>query len=444
MQGGSDDLKKITQEIYKKNLELFNANRQLSILQNLYSIIVSTLSIDELSQKFINTMVNDLDLYSGVVFLKSKKGKQLRLCGLSDSKPNPLIELIKGIDKPEVSFNEIDNIIIKAYRNKKSLETSDLKSVLYPIVASVDIDTLSNVLPIRGIIVKPIPLGSRILGVYVCFLKQSLDNLAEFERLVLDRCATVFGVAIDRLMTYQSLQIANKKLIDLDKQKDEFLNMAAHELRAPMTAIKGYISMIIEGDAGEIPEKARKYLADANAVTDRLVRLVNNMLNVSRIEEGRLIYQIEKENLSVPVQSVFNQFRPEAERKELDYVLDIPRDIKDRVEIDPDRIQEVIGNLVSNAIKYTEKGFVRLSLTQKDNSTVRFEVSDSGPGISEEELKKLFGKFYRAESSVGKTTGTGLGLYISKLLLEKFGGKIGVNSELGKGSIFWFELPVVD
>lgn len=234
-----------------------------------------------------------------------------------------------------------------------------------------------------------------------------------------------------------------KKLTEIDKQKSEFISMAAHELRAPMSAIKGYVSMVMEGDAGEISEKARRFLADANDINDRLIRLVNNMLNVSRIEEGRMVFQMEEDNLSHSVRAVFSQFAPEAERKSLKYSLKIPNKIKDRVLVDSDRIQEVIGNLISNAVKYTDKGEVAVKLTQPDKATVRFEVSDTGPGISEEEQKKLFQKFQRVETNVGKTTGTGLGLYISKLLVEKFNGKIGLKSKSGVGSTFWFELPLV-
>lgn len=242
----------------------------------------------------------------------------------------------------------------------------------------------------------------------------------------------------------EKLQELTDKLKLLDAQKDEFISMAAHELRAPMTAVKGYISMILEGDVGDIPDKARGFLADTNAINERMIRLVNNMLNVSRIEEGRMVYQVETENLSRIVRAAYSEFTPEAERKGLDFILDIKPQIKDEVEVDVDRIHEVVTNLISNSIKYTEKGYVRVVLTQPSKAIVRVEVEDTGTGISPEEQERLFKKFYRAESQVGKTIGTGLGLYISKLLIEKFNGKIGVESEEDKGSTFWFELPIKD
>ncbi len=234
------------------------------------------------------------------------------------------------------------------------------------------------------------------------------------------------------------------KLKALDKQKDEFISMAAHELRSPLTAIKGYVSMIMEGDTGDIPEKTRGFLADVNSINERLIRLVNNMLNVSRIEEGRMVYQLEVENMSRIARSVYGLFVPEAQRKGLKFDMSILPKIKDKAYVDVDKVHEIMANFLSNAIKYTDKGSVTIALTNPNPQLIRFEVVDTGPGISKEEQGKLFQKFYRVESNVGKTTGTGLGLYICRLLVEKFNGKIGVDSENGKGSTFWFEIPIYE
>lgn len=238
-----------------------------------------------------------------------------------------------------------------------------------------------------------------------------------------------------------SVKVASKSE-DLEREKEEFLSMVAHELRAPTAAMKGFLSMVIQGDTGDIPEKARGFLVDVANENDRLIRLVNNMLNVSRIEEERMSYQYETESLARVSRTVFSQFLPEAKRKGLEFTLQLPPDLKDRVLVDPDRIYEAISNLVSNAVKYTITGYVILKLSNPREKWIRVEVVDTGPGISKEEQAKLFTKFHRAESNVGKTTGTGLGLYISKLLVEKFDGKIGLVSKLGKGCTFWFELPL--
>ena len=232
------------------------------------------------------------------------------------------------------------------------------------------------------------------------------------------------------------------RLKKLQNQKDEFISMAAHELRSPMTAIKGYISMILQGDTGEISEKAKGYLVDANAISDRIIRLVNNMLNVSRIEEGRATYRVKRVSLSKIAKETFDQSKLEAERKGLEFRLEIPVDIEDKIFVDPDRIREVVDNLISNAIKYTEIGSVIVRISQPKENKIRVGIIDTGPGISEAEQGKLFRKFYRVSSAVGKTIGTGLGLYICKLLIERFNGRIGLESNVDKGSTFWFELPL--
>lgn len=437
--------KQITKELYKKNLELFNVNRELTLLQKLYEITTTSFELTDLAQKFIDVIVKDLGFLFGAVAIRDKKLKSLKVISLTKSKAYRIALKKVGFDlfKHDIPLNNDENLIVSTYKSRKKHTTHSIYDVLRPLATYDVAGKIQEDAGIKSTILFPIAFGDRELGTFMVFVDRHIVDMSQFDKRTLDRISAVFGVAIDRLMLYLDLQKLNFRLKELDEQKDEFISMAAHELRAPMTAIKGYISMIMEGDAGDIPEKARGYLADANNINDRLVRLVNNMLNVSRIEEGRMVYQIEDEYLSQVVRLVYSQFVPEAERKGLVYKLDLKTKIKDKVRVDPDRIQEVIGNLISNAVKYTNSGVIKVKLTQPDKSIVRFEVIDTGPGISEEEQRKLFQKFERIETNLGKTTGTGLGLYISKLLIEKFNGKIGITAKPGKGSTFWFELPLV-
>jgi signal transduction histidine kinase len=255
-----------------------------------------------------------------------------------------------------------------------------------------------------------------------------------------------FGILLIRsvrneIKQKEKLLELSEKLEDLDKRKDEFLSVAAHELRAPMTAIKGYLSMVIEGDGGKLTPQDEDFIKEAINGNERLIRLVNNLLNISRIEEGRLTFEMGDVHLIEVAKIVRDDYKSQAEEKGLKFEIEI-HGLKDNVYVDKDRVFEVISNLVSNAIKYTDKGSVTIRITNPSSEKIRLEVIDTGPGISEEDSKRLFEKFYRANASTGKVLGTGLGLYISKLLVEKFKGKIGFKSEVGKGSTFWFELPI--
>ncbi len=270
------------------------------------------------------------------------------------------------------------------------------------------------------------------------------ELLIDFVLLIL---TVIFGFFLIRNVLREveqkkELEGLNRKLKELDQVKNEFISVAAHELRAPLTAVKGYLSMILDGDAGTITAQTRDFLQDIQLSTERMIRLVSNMLDVGRIEEGRIAYNLEDVNLTEIVNTAYSEFKLEAERKNLKFTLDIQSNVRDRVHVDRDRLHEVVVNFLSNATKYTETGGITMKLFNKGLKIVRLEVIDTGMGISKEEQKKLFRKFYRVKSKVGKTIGSGLGLYISKLLIEKFEGNIGVDSEPGKGSNFWFELPV--
>jgi signal transduction histidine kinase len=296
---------------------------------------------------------------------------------------------------------------------------------------------------IQAIFISPILFGSEILGVYVLFSERKEGEFSSYESAVLSETGNIFGLALNRVALYQDLQNANNKLTELDARKDEFLNIAAHELRAPMTAIKGYLSMISEGDAGELSIQLKDFVDEAILGNDRLIRLVNNMLNISRIEEGRQTFEMGQSPLGIVAKTVIDEYMAQAEEKHLQLLFEKSDTVKDIVYVDKDRIYEVVSNFISNAIKYTDQGHIVVRLSNPNSTRVRVEVIDTGPGLSTEDSSKLFQKFYRAQSSAGKQMGTGLGLYVSKLLVEKFGGTIGFQSELGKGSTFWFELPLV-
>jgi signal transduction histidine kinase len=229
----------------------------------------------------------------------------------------------------------------------------------------------------------------------------------------------------------------------LDKLKDEFISLAAHELRTPMTAIKSYLWMIMNKDATLDAEKKKLYMERVYSSTERLLTLVNDMLDVSRLESGRLKLTPLDFSLLPLSHEVVDEFAAKiVERKQTLSVVDstVPSVLADR-----DKIHEVLLNLIGNAIKYTpEGGTIKVSF-KENNGMVETAITDTGKGISKEDLERLFQKFGRLDNrlvSVGEAGGTGLGLYICKQLVELSGGKIWVTSEVDKGSVFSFSLPI--
>ena len=231
-------------------------------------------------------------------------------------------------------------------------------------------------------------------------------------------------------------------LKQLQELKNEFTFIAAHELRTPVTAIKGFLSMVFEGDAGVISEKLKQYLDPVRQANDRLIRLVNDILEIARSEAGRLKIDVSPCDMEKCVQSILTEVRPLADEKKIslqyEAMPDIPQILADEL-----RLKEIITNFVSNAIKYNnEGGWVKISHEFKDNILVT-SVADNGFGMSRDEQKKVFEKFFRSDAAKIKSIqGTGLGLFITKELVEKMGGKVWFSSEEGQGTTFNFSLRI--
>lgn len=230
---------------------------------------------------------------------------------------------------------------------------------------------------------------------------------------------------------------------ELSFMKLDFVAIAAHELRTPLTVVRGYLDMLSTEAVKQLSIFNIESLQKAIVGTDQLRNLINKLLNIARIERGEMEIFIEKMNLTnMVIENVHQHQTPAAQRlQKLTCSIEADRPIY--VPADPSSILEVLNNLIGNAIKYTpEKGDLSVRLFV-DGDEARVEVSDNGPGIPEDLRNRLFTKFYRAERSlIAGTRGTGLGLFISKTIIELQGGKIGIKPDTGKGSTFYFTLPV--
>jgi len=235
-----------------------------------------------------------------------------------------------------------------------------------------------------------------------------------------------------------------RRLKELDKLKSDFVSNVSHELRTPLTAIKGSVDNMLDGLTGDLNEKQNRYLVRVKSNADRLARLINDLLDLSRIEAG---IKLKLTNLSLPTvaREVVESLGSVAAEKLISFEIECP-EVNLTAWADPDRIVEVLTNLIGNAIKFTPtNGKVTLCLKRNGNEWVKISVADTGPGIPPDEANRIFDKFYQVtQPEKQKTMGTGLGLSITKALVEMHGGKIWLESEVGRGSIFSFTLPAAE
>jgi signal transduction histidine kinase len=322
-------------------------------------------------------------------------------------------------------------------------------------------ETLDLLREMKVEILLPLNIKNRVVGLIALGAKESGDLYNSEDLQVLGIVASQSAIAIENAMLYEEtlnfntklekevelatrdLRSANERLKKLDQAKSEFISIASHQLRTPLTIIKGYISMMLEGSFGKIGPVSRDALNKVYDSNERLVYLVENLLNISRIESGSLKFNYETMHLEKVVESVVEELREAAKAKNIQIEYDPPKKDLPLVKVDAEKIRQVLMNLIDNAIKYTSRGKVKVVFRKKGDNLF-FSVTDKGMGISSEDIPHLFRKFIRGQGAMlAHTEGTGLGLYVAKQMIDAHHGRIWVESQgAGKGSKFCFELPI--
>lgn len=245
--------------------------------------------------------------------------------------------------------------------------------------------------------------------------------------------AVLYFVGIERDVTV---------LREVDRMKTEFISLASHQLRTPLSAMKWFLEMLLDGDLGPLAVEQKNILGNINASNERMIELVNTLLDISRIESGRLVIDAQPTDIGDLIRSLRHELEPSLRAKNQTLMLDVPESLPTLL-ADARLIRQVYMNLLTNAVKYSASSTtitVRVSVVEK---MLVSSVQDQGYGIDPKELAHIFDKFYRAKSAVkAEAEGSGLGLYLVKSIVEASGGKMWVESELGKGSLFSFSLPL--
>jgi signal transduction histidine kinase len=432
---------KITNAIFFKN----RYDSQF-LLGRLSHIMASTLDLSSLASLFLQELLQQMKISGGSVVItredtvlwSKEEGQTLALSSTFKEKelPHFISWLIKRKGENILVFDELEE------SNEKVILRAHNISVILALVVK---DELIGALLLRekasGDIysIQDIELLKIIAPEVAVAVKNAL-SYEEIKRFNITLEEEVNKATVD-------LQSANDRLKELDTLKDEFVSLASHELRTPMTVIKSYIWLLLDGKQGPINDKQKMYLERTFGSVERLINLVNDMLNVSRIESGRML--IEKENVDITqlVKTTLDELRAKADELQLHLEIDIKKENVLSVNADPDKIKQVLLNLIGNSLKFTPAGGTITVILDEKDSLVEISVVDTGQGINKEDIEKLFKKF----GMIGKnylskqgTQGTGLGLYLTKSIVELHGGTISVVSEgEGKGTTFSFTLPKV-
>jgi len=233
-----------------------------------------------------------------------------------------------------------------------------------------------------------------------------------------------------------------ERLVEANRMKSEFVSIVSHQLRSPLSNLRWSLELLMSGRLGKIEEQQLDYFKILKDNSSRMGELVRDLLIVSRIEQGRVSFKNQEASLPDLIQGVISLSAPFARASNVEIKFE-PKNNLPKIFSDPSQLKLIIENLLDNAVRYIkEKGEVKINLVKKD-SHFYFGIKDNGVGIPKEDQKYIFQKFFRSSNILKyKTQGTGLGLYITKSLIEKMGGKVGFKSEENKGSTFWFSLPI--
>ena len=405
------------------------------LLSDLTKIMATVLRLDDLTKNILKKLLPEMRVSKGA-FVLIEKGEVETVESVGFDKKQEFVgtDILSLLEKRKVIYYEEEN------------QTS-IKKIMLELDITVSV---------------PLEVKEGELGVLLLGHKLSGEIYTEQDIKLLEILSPEISIAIQNSKAYEEirqfniklagevekatsdLRHANEKLKELDKLKDEFMSIASHELRTPMTAIKSYVWLALHGKSQEKDKKVRAYLDKVFESSERMISMINDMLNVNRIETGRMKLDI----IPVSVWKVAEQVKDELSARAAESGLEIvikKDNIVPLLMSDKDKLIEIFTNLIGNALKFTPKGGKITVTARKMGTMVEVQVSDTGVGIAKENIDKLFkkyGKLNESYATVSSSTGTGLGLYITRQYLEKMGGKIGIDSTLGEGTTFTFSLPV--
>jgi signal transduction histidine kinase/HAMP domain-containing protein len=427
----------LLQELQRRSDDLARSVKKLEGLSDVSQAVSSTLDLQTVLSSVVSHAValSGADVGAICEFREdSRKFLMQASYGLSD-------ELIEVIEEGRFPFEQ--TALGRAVSMRRPVQVPDILTD-----GNYSLARMVHAMGVRALLGIPLVRDNTVLGALVVgrhepgeFSNDTVDLLQTFSS---QSVLAIQNARLFRDMTEQrhQLEVANQRLKELDKLKSDFVSNVSHELRTPLTAVEVLIDNMLDGITGALNNQQSRYISGIKESADRLARLIDDLLDLSVIEAGRIDLRLTPVPLANLVYTVIDSLRPMAEEKRIGLEAhDI--DAKSIAWADRDKITQVLTNLISNAIKFTPAGGeIKVAVDSDGLEWLKTSVSDTGPGVPPEHAANIFDEFYQLrQPGEKKIGGVGLGLAISKKLVEMHGGKIWVRSELGKGSSFFFTLP---
>ncbi len=405
---------------------------------NLNKVLISTLEISKLSKQTTALIERVLKTQFCVIGLKSKEGLGYR---------------IFGTEHPNFKNEDVDKVRnLTPYIHRNVIVADDLEDNQTELKSLLNDNDISVLIRLTNNIKK----SSEGLGYLILGPKKSGNQYNSIDIKVLDTLSKELVIAIQNSLHYEEieqfnitlqdkvnqatskLRKTNEKLRALDESKDDFISMASHQLRTPLTSVKGYISMVLDGDAGKVAPLQRNMLNQAFFSSQRMVYLIADLLNVSRLKTGKFAIEPKEVNLANLIDEEMAQLIETAKSKKIILTYQKPTNFPE-LYLDETKIRQVVMNFIDNAIYYTQSGGKVDIILEEKPQTIEFKVVDNGIGVPKAEAHHLFTKFYRASNArKARPDGTGLGLFMAKKVIIAEGGSVLFDSKEGEGSTFGF------
>ena len=426
--GACLERKRLNDELRDRTGELARSVEELRALGEVSQAVNSTLDVESVLSTIVAKAVQLSNTHGGVIYVFNEQDQNFRVratYGLSE-------ELIAAVKTQQVGFSDA---IRQATEDGQPHQFADIEEEPASAVREISIRA-----GFRARLVVPLNSTDRVIGALVIRRKQP-GKFPNHTIELLQTFAAQSVLAIQNARLFREIDQKSRELEIASKHKSQFLANMSHELRTPLNAILGYTELILDNIYGDTPDKMRGVLQRIEGNGKHLLGLINDVLDLSKIEAGQLTLSMTDYSLKQVVHTVYSAVEPLAAQKKLQFKVEVAPDLP-AGHGDEHRLTQVLLNLVGNAIKFTDSGEV-LTKAAADDDTFSVAVHDTGPGISAADQAKLFQEFQQADNSVTrKKGGTGLGLAISKRIIEMHGGKIWVESAPGQGSTFRFTLPV--